>query len=242
MGEQRWLRGMLATVLIGSIMLGMSGCGYFKNLRDDTMDCFILGAGVVPPVIPTGDGGTQAVGALPPSIGVYAQATDFVHLGALYKASGDIEMDRRGLQTCVDHRTKFGLGPLHYIVHKQIPGSANAYKVEGNQMDGWREHMQQLKDPVFNSPAKKLIYRSSYEQPFLHRGWQDWETFSLEIAIPEPFILHSGLNFRVGVDPSQFFDLFLGVFAIDLYDDNAFTFGGDLQHPVETTTAESETD
>jgi hypothetical protein len=144
-------------------------------------------------------------------------------------------MDRRGLQTCVDQRAKAGLGPLHYIQVKQTPISANAYKIEGNQMDGWREHMRNLRDPIFNAEAKKLIRRSSYAQPFLHRGWQDWETFSIEVAIPEPFILHSGLNVRLGVDPSQFFDLFLGLFTIDLYDDNAYEVNGDLRFPPETT-------
>ena len=232
MRNWRRLHGVLVLALLGAILIGASGCGYVKNLRDDTMDCFILGAGVVPPVVPTGDGDTEAVGFLPPSIGLYVQATDFMHLGGLWKISGDVEMDRRGLQTCVDQRAKVGLGPLHYIQRKQTPLSANAYKVEGNQMDGWREHMRELKDPIFNERAKKLIYRSTYAQLFLHRGWQDWEMFSVEVAIPEPFILHSGLNLRLGFDPSQVFDLVLGIFTIDLYDDNAFELNGDLQHPV----------
>ena len=60
--------------------------------------------------------------------------------------------------------------------------------------------------------------------------------FSLEVAIPEPFILHSGINARVGFDVSEVFDLALGLICIDFYDDNAFTFfWGKLQHPVPGT-------
>ena len=58
--------------------------------------------------------------------------------------------------------------------------------------------------------------------PWLSQGWQDWETISIEVAIPEPFILHSGFYARVGVDPSQVFDLFLGLFGLDLYGDAAY--------------------
>lgn len=228
--QARWLRDLLATILVGCLLIGASGCGYFKNLRDDSMDCFVLGGGVVPAVVPDGQGGTRAIGALPPSIGLYVEATNFMHLGGMYKISGDAEMDRRGLFAGIDHRMKAGLGPWHYIVEKQYPASANLYKLPDNEMDGWRQHMQDLKDPIFNAPAKKLIYDTSQEQPYMYRGWQDWEMFQVEIAIPEPFILHSGINVRLGVDPSQFFDLFLGVFGVDFYDDNAYYANGELQH------------
>ena len=223
---------LVAVALLGSVLSAASGCGYLKNLRDDFNDCFILGAGIVTPVAPT-SGGNQAVGPLPPSIGIYAEATEFLHLGALYKASADLEWDRRGMSIVADERAKIGLGPLHYVNVTQKPIIANAYKVEGNQMDGWRQHMRSLTDPVFSRPAKELIFESPLPEPFLQRGWQDWEVISLEVAIPEPFLLHSGLNVRAGVDPSQIFDFVLGIFCIDLYDDNAFTFGGDLQFPVE---------
>ena len=231
-GNKRRLTALLTLCVL--TLIAMSGCGYLKNVRDDTMDCFILGGGVVTPVVPQEEG-NQAVGFLPPSIGVYVQATDFMHLGGLYKITGDVEMDRRGLAVVGDHRAKAGLGPLHYVMVQQTPILANAYKEEGNQMDGWREHMRRLKDPLLNSSAKELVYDSPMPRPFLHRGWQDWEMFSVEVAIPEPFILHSGLALRAGFDPSQVFDLALGLFCIDLYDDNAYRFGGKLQHPVEET-------
>jgi hypothetical protein len=202
-------------------------------MRDDALDCFILGAGVVPPVAPTEDG-NQAVGLLPPSLGIYMEATEFFHLGALFKASADLEWDRRGLGTVVDRRLKAGAGPLHYASVWQKPVCANAYKdaEEPNQMDGWREHMSNLRDPVFDMPAKELVFEDRLDEGkwWLARGWQDWEMFSLEVAIPEPFILHSGLNVRAGFDPSQVFDFLLGLATVDLYDDNAYCLDGTLQH------------
>ena len=93
-GNKRRLTALLTLCVL--TLIAMSGCGYLKNVRDDTMDCFILGGGVVTPVVPQEEG-NQAVGFLPPSIGVYVQATDFMHLGGLYKITGDVEMDRRGL-------------------------------------------------------------------------------------------------------------------------------------------------
>jgi len=228
-GLGKWV----TAILLGGLILGASGCGYLKNVRDDFMDCFMLGVGGVVPVVPAGEE-SRAVGFLPPSLGVYVEATEFMHLGAILKASGDLEWDRRGLAALVDTRTKVGLGPLHYVAVRQYtsPSLANAYKVEGNQMDGWRNHMRRLTDPVFRRPAKELIFNTSGGLPFLHRGWQDWEVFSVEVAVPEPFILHSGFNIRAGADPSQMFDFVLGLLCIDLYDDNAYTFWGKLQHPA----------
>jgi hypothetical protein len=200
-----------------------------KNVRDDAMDCLILGVGYTPAVAPTADG-NKAVGFLPPSIGAYVELTEFLHFGALFKGSADLEIDRRAAGAVVDVRTKFGLGPLHHIKVKQHVIMGNAYKTEENQMDGWREHMRGLRDPIFRRPAKELIFDKSRPLRFLHRGWQDWEVISLEVAIPEPFILHSGFNFRVGIDPSQIFDFVMGLVCIDIYDDNAYRFSGKLQH------------
>ena len=228
------LRKWAMVTLIGLAVAGGSGCGYLKNVRDDALDCFILGAGVVPPVAPM-EGENKAMGFLPPSLGIYLEATEFFHLGGLFKASADLEWDRRGMGVMLDRRLKAGIGPLHYESIWQKPIWANAYKdaEEANQMDGWREHMRNLRDPVFNKPAKELIFQDRLDEGkwWLAKGWQDWETFSVEIAIPEPFILHSGFNFRAGFDPSQVLDFVLGLVTIDLYDDDAYCpFTGKLQH------------
>jgi len=224
-------RGRTA-ILVLSLLLLPQGCGYFKNVRDDFLDCFIFGAGVVTPVAKTKEG-SKGLGPIPPSFGIYVEATDFLHAGALYKASGDVEWDRRGLGVVADVRTKIGLGPVHYTDIRQYPIRTNDYKKRGNKFDGWRDHMQELEDPVFGRPAKRLIYDERVKDGkwFLHRGWQDWETFSVEIAIPEPFFFHSGINLRVGFDPSQVFDFLLSIVGLDLYQDNAFKLNGDVRYP-----------
>lgn len=228
-GRPRALAAIAALAVIAAMT---PGCGYVKNLRDDAMDCFMFGAGVVTPVAST-ESGKVGVGPIPPSIGIYVEATDLLHLGALYKVSGDIEWDRRGTGIVVDSRKKFGIGPIHYTDVKQEPIIANDYKRRDNDMDGWRTNMNRLRDPLFRRPGKQLIFDDRRESSrwVLHRGWQDWETFSIEVAIPEPFFFHSGINFRVGFDPSQVFDLLLGIFGLDLYDDNAFKANGELRFP-----------
>jgi hypothetical protein len=255
-------------VLIG-LMLSATGCGYVKNVRDDLMDVGSFAIGYVPPVVKDDDG-LKAVGFLPPCLGFYVEATDFLQFGYLFKATGDIEWDRRGLQTCVDIRRKVGFGPWHSVAIKQTPIYADAYKTLDSPMAAWREHMQALRDPVFDRPAKLLLFETEGVQdkddsmenmtaldrhmrirsgdrtrgeaakddapkfeiprlPGLYRGWQDWETFSVEIAVPEPLLLHSGFYLRAGVDPSQILDLALSLICIDLYSDRAYTFWGDYR-------------
>ena len=247
-----WKNNTRALALMGLLLLG-SGCGYIRNVRDDFLDLGTFAVGVVPPSAPFSEG-SKSSGVIPPAYGLYIEATDFLHLGALYKATGDLEWDRRGLAVVVDERTKLGFGPAHQIRIHQTPTYANAYKTSGNELDGWRQHMASLKDPLFSRSAKQLLFSKDvlYARPpdpdtppeeqikGLHRGWQDWETVSIEIAIPEPFLLHTGFYLRAGFDPSQIFDLVLGLVGLDLYDDNAYTFSGELRHPSADAEAESE--
>ncbi len=240
MASKAYVRWVALPMVLALVALSTTGCGYLKNLRDDVLDVGTLAVGFVPAVVP-GPDGPQAIGFLPPAFGVYAQATELLHLGFIYKATGDLEWDRRGYGVVVDRRTKFGVGPFHYEVIRQTPIAVNDYKTTGNELDGWRRHMDGLTDPITKSPAKTLIYEpvegvytgrgeDPVHLPYLARGWQDWEMFSLEVAVPEPFILHSGFYARVGFDPSQIFDLALSVFCIDFYGDAAYTFSGEPKH------------
>jgi len=108
-GRRGGRRGLGLVLLF--LLVAPQGCGYLKNVRNDFMDCFVIGAGVITPVVKTEDG-AKGVGYIPPSIGVYVEATDLLHLGALYKASADIEMDRRATGIVVDRRAKFGFGAI----------------------------------------------------------------------------------------------------------------------------------
>jgi len=228
--KSRVARVTVLILMAGILVFGAAGCGYVKNVRDDVMDIGSVGVGVVPPVVPT-DAGAKAVGPLPPALGIYGQVTDFFHLGALKKYTGDAEWDRRGLAITADSRTKIGIGPWHYVRINQKPVAANDYKTTDNKLDAWRSHMDNLKDPLFEAPAKTLIYREKYAaMPYMYKGWQDWEMVSAEVAIPEPFITHSGFYLRLGFDPSQIFDAALSILCLDLYQDAAYNFDGSLKY------------
>jgi hypothetical protein len=234
-------RGFLLAVLVVALA-GSTGCGYLKNVRDDFLDIGTFAVGIVPPVVPTDDG-PKAVGFLPPAIGAYVQVTDFFHLGALYSATGDLTWDRRGYGVLVDVRRKFGLGPIHDIYIKQVPISTNGYKRADSEMAGWQAHMDNLKDPVFGASAKTMIFKpetwnlgaygsaSTWESlPWLSHGWQDWETVSVEVAVPCPILLHTGFYLRAGFDLSQVFDFALSLVGVDLYSDAAYNFDGSLKY------------
>jgi len=243
--HRRIRSGLALTALLGLVFGLGSGCGYFKNVRDDFMDIGTFAVGYVPPVI-CEKARAEGKGLLPPALGIYAQASDFCHLGLLGKSTGDCEWDRRGWGTTHDSRRKFGLGPFHHVWIRQSPMCVNLYKIPHNEMQGWHDHMDRLKDPIFHSPAKTMIFEPDtlhwwypwcpsptchYERlPWLPLGWQDWECISLEIALPEPFILHSGFYLRVGFDPSQIFDFALCVVGLDLYQDAAYFRNGQLRY------------
>jgi hypothetical protein len=237
------VQGWLLLAILAGLVVSSAGCGYLKNVRDDLLDVGTVAVGMVPPVVPT-DSGTKAVGFVPPAFGAYVQVTDLLHLGAIYSATGDLAWDRRGYGVLVDVRRKIGIGPIHDVYIKQTPILTNAYKQPDSEMAGWQSHMDNLRDPIFGASAKTMIFKpekwtldgygaegSPWESlPWLSHGWQDWEMISAEVAIPEPFILHTGFYVRVGVDPSQVFDLLLGLFCIDLYGDAAYNFDGSLKY------------
>ncbi|MBN1444133.1 MAG: hypothetical protein JXA90_15590 [Planctomycetes bacterium] len=219
-----------AALCLAVAVLAGSGCGYVQNVADDFRDIWIFGAGITVPVSGDQDG-EKARGIVAPSFGIYVEATEAFALGCIKKDSLDVEWDRRGMSVTADRRAKIGLPLYRKIWIEQQPIAANRYKREGNELDGWRQHMEQLTDPVYHVGAKKLIYRDySTEQGPLHRGWQDWEIFSVEVALVEPFFLHSGVNLRVGFDLSEVFDFALSLFGLDLYGDAAYDIEGNLLH------------
>lgn len=237
-------RSALMLVGLAGLVLMSTGCGYAKNVRDDFMDIGTFAVGVTPPVLPV-EAEQVALGFLPPCVGVYGEFTNFLHLGALLKASADCTWDRRGCGIIFDRRVKYGIGPWHRAYIDEIPINANDYKIEDSELSYWREHMLNLRDPIFGASAKRMIFQTeevdgeAVPQPWMARGWQDWETISVEIAIPEPFITHSGLYVRAGIDPSQIFDFLLGLLTIDLYGDRAYNLDGTTRFgPIEAVLEE----
>ncbi len=224
-GPSRCVLALLTAGML-AIFLAASGCGYVKNVRDDFLDMgtFAVG-GAVPSAAPEKD--TEKTGTILP-IGVYVQATDIFHVGALQKSSTDLSWDRRGLSITRDSRAKYSFGPGHFVRIDQEPVLANDYKTEDNALDGWRDMMRQWKGPFVGAPARELIFRQETGfLPYFYKGWRDWDGVSVELAISEPFVLHSGLYVRAGVHPAQAADFVLSLFCLDfLYHDAAYHLDG----------------
>ncbi len=238
----RCLRGVLAVGMVAAMGL-TTGCGYFLNVRDDFADIGTFAIGAVTPVA-CENYRAKARGPIPPTGGIYLQASDFAHLGLLGKLTTDLEWDRRACGVMADARRKIGLGPFHHVAIWQEPIYPSIYKIPHNEMEGWHRHMRELGAPFCHIPAKTMIFDPepqhcyvpwrfepvwSYRAlPFFPCGWQDWECISAEIAIPEPFILHTGFYLRLGIDPSQIFDFALSLICLDLYQDAAYDLCGNL--------------
>lgn len=202
------------------MMLSLSGCRYGANRSADFRDIFQFGAGL------TTENPTS--GMLPPSLGLYAQVTEFVNLGAVHFTGLTAEWDGRGLFAGPESRTRVGLGPYQLLRIDQDyeNGCENYYKKEDAL---WTARMNSPKMRFWEKPAKELEYKfwanpyhESYPiwQPVMHRGWQYWENINVEASISEPFITHFGLNLKLGFDPSEIFDFLLGFATVDFKRDD----------------------
>jgi len=210
----RTVRSLTVFLSVAGILLA-TGCGYARNVRDDVMDLVDVSVGLNLPRI-----GSNPTPFRPP-IGLYVEATDFLHLGMISRAGADIQWDRRGLGTLGDVRTKVGLGPWHSVRIEQIPWTTNAYKRTGNKLDGWREHLGSAS--VGRSPAKELIFTGE-KSTYFHKGWQDFAHVSMEAGLFEPLLLRLGVYVRLGMDPAQATDLLFSMLLLDPMGDDAFRF------------------
>lgn len=199
-----------------SILLCTIGCRYTANRAADLTDIFQLGAGIV-----TED--THG-GPWPPALGIHAQVTEFINLGAIHTHGYAAEWEGRGFFAGPETRTRLGLGPLQAIHLDQNyrVGLENYYKKANG---GWAKRMRSPKRRWWNAPAKQLewsLYKDTtrYGIPVMHRGFQYWENIGLEIALSEPFLTHLGFTLRAGFDPSEIADFALGLFCIDFKRDD----------------------
>lgn len=208
-----WLCGL-------SLMLG--GCQqtsferYASSRLADFMDIFQIGGGVTAE--------NPVTGVIPPSLGLYVQATEFLNLGAMHFHGVGAEIDGRGMFAGPESRVRYGFGPWQRIQIRQFYdiGSENYFK----KVDGaWTRRMNSKRMRWWHKPAKELEYEywaySRHEgMPIMHRGWQYWENFNIEACIAEPFLTHMGFNVRLGFDPSEIFDFLLGWTTLDFKRDD----------------------
>ena len=208
-----------ALPLLLALTFVLNGCAasrYVTNRAADLRDIFQLGVGLTTE--------NPKTGVWPPTLGIYAQVTEFINLGAVTFHGKTWEIDGRGVYAGPESRTRIGILPYQevQIDQKYAEGSENYYK-KPNTL--WADRMNSAEMRWWRFPAKQLDYEAfsisrRNGSPVFHRGWQYWENINLEIGIPEPFITHFGLNLKIGFDPSEIFDCVLGLVCIDFKRDD----------------------
>src|SRR5688572_1122457 len=167
---------MSASMLIAlvALQLAATGCSYLRNRRDDLADIFIIGAG-----------GTVAGGPVPASLGLYLEATEFLHLGAMGFSGYMAGIDRRGSAVAeVNREVKVGLGPYHAWHIDESYGPANSYKSGAmaywESRMGWEPEQQRvavLGPPLSISalpPMRRDEELGAFHQAKGPRGGGDW--------------------------------------------------------------------
>lgn len=219
----RLIKSVLFSVVLGLLAMSTTGCSaYMKSRYYDFRDTFMMGAGA------TAEVGEAPTWPFPPSLGVYVEASEFMHLGAITHNGVFAEVEGRGAGAGLESRTRVGIGPFHGSAIWQEYSTNNHFKRSDTP---WQERMNQNNlDYIlffkFNKtvPAKELGH---FDQPFdmdwqffdFERGWQHWLTIGGEAAISDP-ITHLGFTLRLYLDPSEFTDFLLGWFTIDFKRDD----------------------
>lgn len=214
---RRRIFGPLLVLLVTS---ALPGCNYLRGRLDDFNDIYTLGIG----------GTIIRDSPYPSGLGVYVEATEMMHVGAMFYRGYMLELDRRGAAvTRVEEDLRWGLGPFKEWRLKEHYEPADAYKAGDvrrwqQRMDlkeyhpllvGW-ERERGLEGPV---PAKRMRFDDIVVSHY-PRGWQDWGYVGVDVAISEPFVLHAGIRVKAGIDLSQILDFLIGIFGADLYEDD----------------------
>lgn len=213
--KRRFIKFALLGSLIVLAAFQLVGCRYTANRANDFADIFQMGVGVTAE--------NPVTGMFPPSLGLHAQVTEFLNLGAIHFTGLVAEWDGRGFFAGPETRTRLGFLPLQTIQLGQdyARGYENCFK-KPDTLWADRMHSEGLK--FAGTPAKALDYefwsRMRSGSPIFYRGWQYWGTVSVEAAISEPFFTHLGLHLRLGVDVSEISDWILGFFTLDFKSDD----------------------
>jgi chemotaxis protein MotB len=187
------------------------------NRYYDFRDTFDLGAGFSTE--------NSCSGMLPPALGVYLEATDFAHLGAITHYGYIAETDMRGSGVYYEERCRMGFGPWQALHLDQDYANAaykNYFKTPNTRWERW---MKSSLNSFCDAPAKELVYthwakEMQYRCFMLHRGYQYWEYMGAEAAICDPFLTHFGFYLRAGFDVSEVSDFLLGWTTYDFKHDD----------------------
>jgi hypothetical protein len=137
----------LLFIALSILPVATTGCTYLQNRRDDLTDIFVLGVG-----------GTVGGGPVPSALGLYLEATEFLHLGGMAFEGYTAGIDRRGYGVAAVRETKLGLGPYHFWRIDESHVLANRYKSGAmaywESRMGWRPERKQGPGPL--GPAYPL--------------------------------------------------------------------------------------
>lgn len=218
------IRGMwlLSVVVLCLMALNFTGCAVGTRAKAnrvyDFADIVQFGVGLTHE--------NPKSGVIPPALGVHAQLTEFINLGALTYAGAIWEMDGRGFYQGREERFRAGLGPIQILQFNQDYVSDDYYKNYFKQSNTiWGNRMNSRPMRWLESPAKEVNYLYWSEEkrigkPVFPRGWHYWENIGLEVALSEPFITHWGFILKLGIDPSEISDSLLGLFNVDFKKDD----------------------
>lgn len=214
------MRRLCRLLAAAALFSQFTGCTYLRNRVDDFNDIYSIGVG----------GTIIHETPYPAALGIYAEATEFLHAGAMLYGGYMLELDRRGASvTKVNKDVRLGLGPFHvWTIDEEYP-LAGFFKSERASL--WQQRMDSLLYlPILQEfelmergksyPGKRLQFHGEKLVRY-PRGWQDWGYVGLDVALCEPFVLHAGIRAKVGLDLSQMMDFVVGILGADLYSDDA---------------------
>lgn len=214
----KYSKRLLGFVLIACMFVTLTGCSrYVSNRYYDFRDMFHVGVGVTAE--------NPVTGVIPPTIGLYLEATDWLQLGAITHNGYTAEMDMRGTFVGPESTSRAGFLWWQSIRKNEDYKDASYYNIFKNKDFPWCQRMESLDMRWKGHPAKQLHYEfwSQHQTEgigLLHRGYQYWEYIGAEVGICEPFLTHMGLLVRLGFDPSELSDFVLGIFTIDFKHDD----------------------
>ena len=119
-------------ICLAGVSIAATGCRYMTNRYYDFRDTFALGVGWTAQ--------NSFTGIWPPSLGVYVEATDFLHLGAITHNGWTAEVDMRGSGVYMENRTRLGLLCWQAYHDEQDYTDAfykNYFKTPGNKWEAW---------------------------------------------------------------------------------------------------------
>jgi peptidoglycan-associated lipoprotein len=207
---------MLSLLMLVLVALAATGCRYGTNRYYDFRDTFHVGVGIT---------AESSRSIIPPSLGVYAELTDWLHLGAITHNGLTAELDLRGTFVGPESTTRFGFLWWQMLRRNEVYSQAHYFNYFKYRNSPWCQRMEALDMRLKGRTAKELHYERWANQyskgtALMHRGWQYWGYSGLEVAICEPFITHFGFMARAGVDFSEFSDFLLGWFTLDFKHDD----------------------